>query len=147
MSTEHLSPGRLDTEQLRTVLSRHTTAPWKRALLLGIGLGGAAVLATTLLGRPLMGLFGCLGLALGMLNFYLLRRSVLRMAGNAATTTVTKKQVTFSSLSRLMAITILAIACAVLVRPDGIAIFVGLAACQLVMGARAVVPAVKELRK
>lgn len=105
------------------------------------------MLVTTLLGHPLIGLFGCLGLALGMLNFYLLRRSVLRMAGNAATTTVTKKQVAFSSLSRLMAITALAIACAVLVRPAGIAVFFGLAVCQLVMGARAVVPAVKELRK
>jgi hypothetical protein len=142
MSTEHLSP-----EHLRTVLSRHTTAPWGRAVFLGIGVGGVAVVVTTLFGRPLMGVFGCLGLALGMLNFFLLRRSVLRMADNAATATVTRKQITFSSLSRLMAITVLAIACAVLVRPDGIAVFVGLAACQLVMGARAVVPAVKELRK
>lgn len=142
MSTEHLNP-----EHLRAVLSRHTTAPWGRAVFLGIGVGGVAVVVSTLFGRPLLGLFGCLGLALGMLNFYLLRRQVLRMVGTAATATVTRKQVGFSSLSRLMVITILAIALAVLVRPDGIAVFVGLAVCQLVMGARAVVPAVKELRK
>lgn len=135
----------MSTEQIRTVLSRHTTAPWGRAVFLGIGVGGAAVVVTALLHRPLLGLFGCLGLALGALNFALLRRSVFRLAGTGVT--VTKKQVAFSSLSRLMAITAVAIACAVLFRPDGIAIFVGLAAFQLVMGARAVGPAVKELRK
>lgn len=135
----------MSTEGIRTVLSRHAAAPWGRAAFLAIGVGGVAVVVTALLGKPLLGLFGCLGLVLGAANFALLRRSVLRLAGTGVT--VTKKQVAFSSLSRLMAITVVAIACAVLVRPDGLAVFVGLAGFQLVMGARAVGPAVKELRK
>jgi hypothetical protein len=108
-------------------------------------MGGVAVLVTALLGRPLMGVFGCVGLLLGVLNFFLLRRSVFRMV--EAATGVTKKKVAVSSLSRLLMITVVAIACAALVRPDGIAVFVGLAVFQFVMGARAVVPALKELRK
>jgi hypothetical protein len=79
------------------------------------------------------------------LNFVLMRRSLLRFSGNEHPTT--KKQVAFSSLSRLFAITLVAVAFALLVRPDGIAVFAGLAIFQLVLGASSIVPVLKEWRK
>jgi hypothetical protein len=135
----------MSAEQTHATALRQGTVPWGRAVFLGVSVGVAVVVVAAVLGRPLVGLFGCIGLALGALNFYLMRRSVQRYLVAAAP--VTKKQMAFSSLSRLIVITALAIACAMLVRPDGIAIFVGLAAFQLMIGARTAVSAVKELRR
>jgi hypothetical protein len=91
-----------------------------------------------------MGVFGCAGLGLGAFNSWLVQRSVVRFAASQAPSK--KRQFALSVLGRLGLVTVLALACALLVRPAGLAVFAGLAAFQLLMLGGASLPLVKELR-
>lgn len=115
----------------------------RRSALISVALGVIAVVVLSVAGRPLMGVFGCLGLALGAMNNRLLQKSVLRYA---ASETMEKKHFRRGVLRRLGAITLLAIGCAILIRPDGLAVFVGLAVFQVVMLVGAALPVFRSLR-
>lgn len=135
----------MSAEQAPLMLSRYTATTFRRAIYLSISIGGIGLIVLALTGHPLMGVFGCIGLALGAVNGHLMHRSVSRFSGNEVP--ASKKQVAFSSLGRLAALTGVAVAFAMLVRPDGIALFFGLALFQLVMTVNAAVPVLKEFRK
>jgi hypothetical protein len=90
-----------------------------------------------------MGIFGCLGLALGAVNNRMLQKSVIRFATHAE---VGKKQFRRGVMARLSFITVLAIALGFFVRPDGLGVFVGLAAFQILMLIGASVPVFRSLR-
>jgi hypothetical protein len=90
-----------------------------------------------------MGVFAVLGLALGLLNAVLVRRSAARFA---ITDSPRKATFAVSALGRLALITVLAVGFALIIRPDGIGVFIGLAAFQLLMIAAGLVPLLKELR-
>lgn len=117
----------------------------RRSLIVAVCLGLAALLGTALFGRPLAGIFACIGLALGALNTRMVQRSVLRFASNDAPNK--KSRFTQSVLARLALVTLLAVGCALLVRPDGLGVFTGLAAFQLVMLLAASIPIFKSLRQ
>jgi len=107
-------------------------------------LGVVAVLVTGLLGHVLMGLFGCVGLALGATNARLVQRAVIIYATSEYTNK--KARFTRSVLGRLALITVLAVGFGVLVRPDGLGVFVGLAFFQLLMIGGASVPVYRQLK-
>ncbi len=132
-------------QQNPTNLLRYTAVPFRRAIFLAIAVGGAGLLATAVLGRPLLGVFGCIGLALGAVNGHLMQRSLSRFSVDGKP--ADKKRVALSSLSRLAMITAAAVVFAVVVRPDGSAVFLGVAVFQLVMMINAGIPVLKELRK
>jgi hypothetical protein len=88
-------------------------------------------------------LFGCVGIALGVLNMALAVRSVARFAQ----TKPSKARFSGSVLGRLAIITVLAFGCALLFRPGGLAVFAGLAVFQLLATASSMVPLIKEIRK
>lgn len=123
--------------------------PNARAIFRGSAIGAAvaAVLALAIfipLGLGLAALFGVLGLALGVGNAWMVQRSAARYADQGG---AGKGKLAVSALSRLAVSTVIAIGCALLVRPAGLGVLAGLAAFQLIAVAAAAVPMIKELRR
>jgi hypothetical protein len=103
---------------------------YRNALILAAILGVAAVAVSLVVGRPAVGLFVCLGLAMGGYNARKLWTDTRALNTEVANpkTTVMK-----TSLARLGAITLFAFLVAALWRTNGWGIFVGLVAFQLEM--------------
>jgi hypothetical protein len=115
----------------------------RRSAALSALLGVIAIVVLSIAGHPLMGVFGLVGLGLGALNNRMLQRSVLRFAADEA---MDRKQFRHGVMGRLGAVTLLAIGCAILVQPDGLAVFVGLAVFHVIMLVGAAVPVFRSLR-
>lgn len=115
----------------------------RRSVIVGSGLGLASVVVLAFYGHALMGMFACIGLALGGLNNRMLQRSVLSYAENE---TIRRAQFSRKVFGRLGLITAIAFGCAFLTRPDGLGVFVGLAVFQLLMLVGAAVPVFLSLR-
>jgi len=107
------------------------------------GIGAVAVLVSGLLGHVLVGVFACMGLGLGAMNTFLVQRAVVRYAASEAPNK--KARFTRSVLGRLAVITVLAVGVALLVRPDGVGVFGGLAFFQLLLVGGSSVTAYKQL--
>lgn len=107
----------------------------------GIGVVGVAVLAP--MGHLGLALFGLLGLALGLGNIALVHRSAARFAGSEDLHR--KRRSAGGVLGRLAVISLIAVAIAALVRPEGLGVLMGLVVFQFVMIATTLVPLVKEL--
>lgn len=116
----------------------------RRSAIVAACLGLVSIAILGLLGHPMMGVFLTLGLALGALNSKLLQLSVLTYA---ASTSMRKSQFTRKVLMRLGLITAIAFALGLLVRPDGLGIFAGLALFQVLMLVGASVPVLRSLRQ
>lgn len=116
----------------------------RRAVPIAACLGAASFVVLVPMGHPLAGAFFCGGLGLGLVNTALVQRSAARFAASGDPD---KRRFALSVLARLALITALAVGLALLLRPDGLAVFAGLAACQLLMIFMASVPLVKELRQ
>ena len=116
----------------------------RRSSLVCAVLGAIAIVVLSLVGHPLAGVFGALGLALGAGNNLLLQRSVLRYA--RADGSVSKQQFRGGVAGRLGAITLIAVGIGLLVRPDGLGVFAGLAVFHVVMLVGAAVPVFRSLR-
>ncbi len=114
----------------------------RRSVAISAGLSVLAIAVTAVQGHPMMGVFGALGLALGAANNLMLQRAVVRRAGGGVTT----KRFTGSVAARLGGVTLIAIAVAAAVRPDGLATFIGLAVFQVLMLVGAAVPVFRSLR-
>jgi hypothetical protein len=114
----------------------------RRSVLISIVLGIGSVVVASLYGHPFLGMFVCVGLALGAINNRLLQRSVIRRAGGD----VSLKRFNGGVFGRLGSITVVAIVLALLVRPDGLGTFVGLAVFQVLMLVGAAVPVFRSLR-
>jgi hypothetical protein len=115
----------------------------RRAVIISVGLGVASVVIAAILGHVLAGVFGCLGLGLGAFNNMLLQRAVIN---HALLEGHTNAQFRHGVFARLGLITLLAIGIAFLVRPDGLGVFVGLAAFQILMLLGASIPVLRSLR-
>jgi hypothetical protein len=115
----------------------------RRSAVLGAVLGVVAIVVLSIEGHPLMGVFGFVGLGLGALNNRMLQQSVLRYALNE---TMGKKQFRRGVMARLGVVTLVAFGFGLLLRPDGLGIFVGLAVFQILMLIGAAVPVFRSLR-
>jgi hypothetical protein len=107
-------------------------------------LGVASFLVLVPMGYPLAAVWFCGGLGLGLVNMALVQRSAARFAASG---NPVKRRFAVSALARLALITAIAVGLALALRPQGLAVFAGLAACQLVMIFIASVPLVRELRQ
>lgn len=114
----------------------------RRCSIVAAGLGVVAIAITATFGHPLAGVFAFLGLALGAVNNRMLQRSVL----NYANSDLGIGRFRGGVVTRLIGITILAVAIALLVRPDGVGIFAGLAIFQVLMLVGAALPVFRSLR-
>jgi len=119
------------------------TANLRRSAVVAAVLGAVAIVLLSVAGHPLMGVFGTIGLALGAVNNRMLQKSVVRYA---AEENVGKKQFRRGVMTRLGAITLIAMGFGFLVRPDGLGVFVGLAVFQVLMLIGAAVPVFRSLR-
>lgn len=115
----------------------------RRAIVIAAAIAVVGIVLTALASHAWAGVFGAVGLALGALNNRLLQRSVLRYGSDDS---ISRKAFRRGVLTRLGAVTLLAIGCAVLVRPDGLAVFVGLALFHVIMLIGAALPVFRSLR-
>ena len=115
----------------------------RRSAIVAAVLGIASVVLLSLLAHPLMGVFFCVGLAFGAANNWFLQRSVQSFGANPA---LGKGKFSTRVFLRLGAITLIAIGFALLVRPDGLGIFIGLAVFQVVMLVGSALPVFRSLR-
>ncbi|MGH3844534.1 MAG: hypothetical protein ACRDS0_24265 [Pseudonocardiaceae bacterium] len=116
----------------------------RRAAVIAACLGAASFVVLAPMGYPLAGAFFCGGLGLGLFNTALVQRSAARFAASGAPN---KRRFAASVLARLGLVTALAVGLALALRPDGLAVFAGLAVFQLLMVFMASIPLVKELRQ
>ncbi|HEY5856712.1 MAG TPA: ATP synthase subunit I [Aldersonia sp.] len=116
----------------------------KRPAIIVAVIGVLALAATLYIGRPLLGALIIVGMLLGLLNIKLVQRAVARVT---AEDHPSKQRMAYSSASRLLIITAIALVIAFLLRPDGIGVFVGLAIFQVVLVLNTTVPVVKGLRQ
>lgn len=114
----------------------------RRSVLISVALGIASIIVTAFYGHPFAGMFVCVGFALGAVNNRMLQRSVVRRALGE----VTKGRFNGGVFGRLGSITAIAILIALVVRPDGLGTFAGLAVFQVLMLVGAAVPVFRSLR-
>ena len=114
----------------------------KRSLVLAMPIGALALLVLALLGHPLAGVFVVLGLAFGVLNTWLMQRSVVRYGERRS-----KGGFVGGMLGRLFLLTAASLVAVFLVRPDGIGLLAGIAIFQALVLFGAAVPVFKELRR
>ncbi|MDQ2792365.1 MAG: hypothetical protein M3Y73_22680 [Actinomycetota bacterium] len=115
-----------------------------RATPIAAGLGAVSFVVLAPMGYPLAAVFFCGGLGLGLLNTLLVQHSTVRFAASADPN---RRRFAVSVLGRLTLITVLAVGLALAMRPEGLAVFAGLAVLQLLMIFIASVPLIKELRQ
>jgi hypothetical protein len=115
----------------------------RRSVIAAAVLGVAGIVVLSFAGHPLMGIFACLGLAFGAGNNWVLQRSVQHFA---ETGKLAKGHFSSRVFLRLGAVTLVAVGIALLVRPDGLGVFVGLAIFQVVMLIGAALPVFRSLR-
>jgi len=115
----------------------------RRSTIVASVLGLLSIVVLAFYGHALAGMFGCVGLALGALNNKMLQRSVLKYGANE---TIRRLEFSRKVFARLGLITVIAFGCALLLRPDGLGVFVGLAVFQVLMLVGAAVPVFRSLR-
>jgi hypothetical protein len=133
-----------DANGLDVTLSAKASVKLSRVVPIAACFGVASFLVLVPMGYPLAAALFCGGLGLGLFNIALVQRSAARFAaaGNPI-----KGRFAMSALARLALITAVAVGLALVLRPQGLAVFAGLAACQLLMFVVASVPLVRELRQ
>lgn len=114
-----------------------------RLLLICAALTGAAIAAAAQFDRPMSGVFFGLGLALGLGNALLIRRSALKIT---ARDHPLKKKMALNSASRLLVISVIGLAIAYQFRPEGLGALFGLALFEVVLVLTTMLPVVKKLR-
>lgn len=122
-----------------------TAVSMRRLAVIAAVLGVVMIAALIPFGLLGVALFGCVGIGLGLLNTALIRRTAERYA--ASNDPHKKRRSAGNVLGRLAIITVLALGFAVLLRPDGLGVFLGLALFQFVMIFVVTVPLIKELRR
>ena len=122
-------------------VSPRAAANLKRSLVLAIPCGLLLLLALSLLGHPLAGLFVVIGLGFGWLNTRLVQLSVVRYQVNGS-----KGSFVVGMVSRLGLLTVATLLAVFLVRPDGAGLLAGIAIFQMIVLVGAALPVLKELR-
>lgn len=118
------------------------TANLRRATVISAGLAVIAIVATSIAGHPLMGIFAALGLALGAVNNRMLQKSVI-MRGTGV---YTRKRFNGGVFGRLGLVTLVSFGTALLIRPDGLATVAGVAVFHALMLVGAATPVFRSLR-
>jgi hypothetical protein len=124
MSTEHLSDQEIDYRlALRSAARNYSKSLVLSAAIAAVGLVGLWI--TVSLDA---GILFCVGIGLGVLNSQLVQRSLVRAVTDGRTD---RKAISFGVLKRLSLITLLAVGIAVLYRPIGLLVFIGLMVFQM----------------
>ncbi|WP_375493153.1 hypothetical protein [uncultured Jatrophihabitans sp.] len=114
----------------------------RRAVRISVLLSIVAIVVSALVGHPLAGILGAVGMALGAGNNWVLQKSVIARATGG----VSKGKFNGSVMMRLGGTTVIAVVVGLIFRPDGLAIFIGLALFQALMLVGAALPLFRSLR-
>jgi hypothetical protein len=114
-----------------------------RLFVICVVLTALATLATWQLGHPTVGLFFGVGLALGLINALLVRRSVASVAAEA---NPLKRKLALNSMTRLAILTAIGLAIAFVFKPEGLGVVFGMALFQILLVFSAVLPVAKKIR-
>lgn len=114
-----------------------------RLFVLSLALTAIAVVAAAMTGHVMVGVFFGVGLALGLLNALLVRRSV---ASITAKEHPLKSTMALNSATRLAIITVIGLIIAYVFRPAGLGVVFGLALFQVLLVAATALPVWKKLR-
>lgn len=106
-------------------------------------LAGLGTLAAALLGHLMVGVFFGIGLALGLVNALLVRRSVTNITSQPHPL---KSKMALNSATRLMILTIIGLAIAFIFRPAGLGVVFGMALFQMLLVFTTTLPVAKKLR-
>ncbi|MGH3497586.1 MAG: ATP synthase subunit I [Nocardioidaceae bacterium] len=117
----------------------------KRAILLAVAVAVVACWFGIAFGHWAVGVFLAIGIMLSLVNHVLTELSLLRSVQSGDL--LTRKQFAMSSLVRLMAISLCAVAIAVVFWPDGLAVFFGLAIFHFITLVFTGFPLLKEIKK
>jgi dipeptide/tripeptide permease len=116
-----------------------------RLLVISAALTAAAMVLAGLAGQLAFGVFFGVGLALGLVNALLVRRSVSSIT---AEDHPLKAKMALNSATRLLVITVAALAIAAFyARHGGLGVVVGLAVFQVILILATMMPVVKKLRR
>ncbi|WP_099024814.1 ATP synthase subunit I [Mycolicibacterium palauense] len=107
-------------------------------------LGAIAVVASSLLGAVMFGVFFVAGLATGLVNALLVRRAAARITAKEHPL---KSQMALNSSIRIFIITVIALVVAWLFRPQGLGVVFGVAVFQMLLVASTSLPVLKALRR
>lgn len=116
----------------------------RRPLLAATAFAVIGIVLGAVFGHPVMGILFAIGLGMGLYNARMLQRQVVKVI---SAENPTKRAITGSSLQRLGVLTIIALALGYFLRPDGLGVFFGLAAFQLIFMANTMLPVLKERRQ
>ncbi|HYS37414.1 MAG TPA: ATP synthase subunit I [Pseudonocardiaceae bacterium] len=125
----------------------HLKANFRRTIILAIVVGVVALVALVLIGHPLLGLFGCLGILLGSVNALLVQRSAVTYGNSENADVSQKKLLTMSIAGRLLITTLVAVLIGIFFAPNGVAVFGGLLVFQVLMLAGTAVPMMRGMRQ
>jgi hypothetical protein len=117
----------------------------KRPALLALVMVVASMWISIPMGEWRVGLFVAIGIVLSLVNHTLAELSLL--AAVQSGDEITRKQYAMTSLVRLMGISLVAIALAVVFWPDGAAVLLGLALFHLITLVFVGIPLLKEIKK
>jgi hypothetical protein len=118
-------------------------ADLRRLTIVAAVIGAAGVVPCVLIGHPMAGVYGIVGLSLGLFNAAMLRRS----AGMYASANAPQKsRFALGALGRLALISMIGLTIAWLRLPDGLGVLAGLAVFQLLLVFMALIPLLRELR-
>lgn len=122
-----------------------TVGKQRRMVALAVALAVGAFWIGAVFGHWEAGLFVAAGVGLGLVNGLFTELTVLRSVESGELPT--KKQYAMTSLVRLLVISLIAFAIAVVFWPDGATVLVGLAIFHLITLVLTGIPLLKELRK
>lgn len=114
-----------------------------RLSVICLALAAVAVVAATLLGYPMVGVFFTIGLALGLFNALLIRRSVESIT---AKDHPLKRNMALNSATRLLVMTVIGLTIAYIFKPQGLGVVFGMALFQVILVASTTLPVVKKLK-
>ena len=114
-----------------------------RLLVICVVLAALATVGLGLAGHVMVGVFFGIGLALGLGNALLIRRSVTRITAEEHPL---KSKMALNSATRLMIMTVIGLTIAFVFRPAGLGVVFGMALFQLLLVFTTALPVAKKLR-
>jgi hypothetical protein len=117
----------------------------RRSVLLALGLCVAAIWISAPLGQLPVGVFLSLGVVLSLVNHVLTERTLLTSVESGDL--LTRKQYATSSLVRLLGVSLVAAALAIVFWPDGASVLFGLALFHMIALVFTGLPLLKEIKK
>jgi hypothetical protein len=123
---------------------RATARKYNIALLIAAIAGVLCLVISAIAGDFSIGVLACVGLAMGVINNHLVQRS---LAASVATGDPNRRALTMSMLRRLVIVSAIAFAIAIVYQPNGWVVFVGLAAFQLLVMSTVFSGLIREVRR